>query len=324
MKMRYSLIPVCMALCIVCGVVTGSPPGILSDTPASGTELAGKAVISRPDELSLAKYEINGAISPAPPGMVQPVIPVPSSGVPVSGQCVWFHDILTPGQSPLLSRTLPGPGTTLPYPPLLVPVNDPGTGSGQPYSRPVNGTGTIRWIDLEGGFYGIESDDGARYLPLNLGEAYQVEGLRIRFQAFPARSMTIAMWGIPVTLVFVAEENGESTGIWLIYHRTGGIAGFRDDLTVYGNGSAKISRKGEIRNIWLTCTEIDAVRDAGDEAGFPNLSREYLPDGGGCDLFFYEISWEGKTVLTADTAIPEELMPLIRLSNEIVARVSPR
>jgi hypothetical protein len=132
------------------------------------------------------------------------------------------------------------------------------------------------------------------------------------------------MWGIPVTLVSIAEEGGESPGVWMSYHRSGGIAGFQDDLTVYENGSAKISRRGEIRDIWLTPTEIDALRKAGDEAGFPQLSPEYLPGGEGRDLFFYEITREGKTVLTADTAVPEELVILIELLNEIVARIVPR
>jgi hypothetical protein len=148
--------------------------------------------------------------------------------------------------------------------------------------------------------------------------------MRIQFLAYPAGIMTIVMWGIPITLVSVAEEGRESTGVWMSYHRSGGIAGFQDELTVYENGSAKISRRGEIRDIWLSRTEIDALRDAGDEAGFPELSHEYLPGGEGRDLFFYEITREGKTVLTADTAVPEELMALIELLNGIVARISPR
>ena len=323
MKIRYSLIPVCMAICILCSVVTGISPGILSNTPASGTE-PGTSVISRPGELSLVDYEINSTLIPVTPGTFQPVMPVPTIEAPVSGQWALYQDLLPPVQPPLLQWPAPVSGNTLPDPTLLIPVNDPGTGSGEPYSRPVNGTGTIRWIEIEGGFYGIESDDGARYLPVNLGDAYQADGMRIRFLAYPADIMTIAMWGIPITLVSVAEEGGESTGVWMSYHRSGGIAGFQDELAVYENGSAKISRRGEIRDIWLTSTEINALRDAGDEARFPEHSDEYLPDGEGRDLFFYEITREGKTVRTADMAVPEELLALIELLNGIVAQVSPR
>jgi len=41
-------------------------------------------------------------------------------------------------------------------------------------------TGTVRYLDLEGGFYGIVTDDGAKLDPVNLPEELQKDGLRIR------------------------------------------------------------------------------------------------------------------------------------------------
>ncbi|MFC2038781.1 hypothetical protein ACFLUG_03310 [Chloroflexota bacterium] len=68
---------------------------------------------------------------------------------------------------------------------LLLPVIFLGllsacTGNGQDI---ISGTGTIEFIDLEGGFYGIMEDGGDRYDPVNLAEEYREDGLRIRFEA---------------------------------------------------------------------------------------------------------------------------------------------
>ena len=61
--------------------------------------------------------------------------------------------------------------------------------------------GTITYIDLEGGFYGILGDDGRRYLPLNLGPAFEQDGLRIRFEATPEDVLTLQQWGKPVKII---------------------------------------------------------------------------------------------------------------------------
>jgi hypothetical protein len=41
-------------------------------------------------------------------------------------------------------------------------------------------TGTVIYMDLEGGFYGIKGDDGNKYDPLNLSSEYQKDGIRIK------------------------------------------------------------------------------------------------------------------------------------------------
>ncbi|QXD13823.1 hypothetical protein GQ464_010095 [Rhodocaloribacter litoris] len=61
-------------------------------------------------------------------------------------------------------------------------------------------TGTILHLDIEGGFYGLVADDGTRYLPLDLDEAFQQNGLRVRFEAEPAQVLTLQQWGRPVRL----------------------------------------------------------------------------------------------------------------------------
>ncbi|RJS90857.1 hypothetical protein CW705_05065 [Candidatus Bathyarchaeota archaeon] len=62
--------------------------------------------------------------------------------------------------------------------------------------------GTIRYIPLEGGFYGIITDDGKKYLPLNLPERYRHDRLRVWFKAKLRRNVTtIYMWGEPIEIL---------------------------------------------------------------------------------------------------------------------------
>jgi hypothetical protein len=57
-------------------------------------------------------------------------------------------------------------------------------------------TGTVRYVGLEGGFYGIIGDNGEHYDAHNLPRAYRVNGLRVWFR-FRRRTDVgcIHMWG---------------------------------------------------------------------------------------------------------------------------------
>jgi inhibitor of cysteine peptidase len=64
--------------------------------------------------------------------------------------------------------------------------------------------GTIVFVDLEGGFYGIRGDDGRDYYPLLMDEPYRKDGLRVAFDYEPVKdTATIQMWGTPVNLTFI-------------------------------------------------------------------------------------------------------------------------
>jgi inhibitor of cysteine peptidase len=66
--------------------------------------------------------------------------------------------------------------------------------------------GTITFIDLEGGFYGIKGDDGTEYHPLQLDEHFKKDGLRVAFAYEPVKDpATISTWGNPVNLMFIEE-----------------------------------------------------------------------------------------------------------------------
>ncbi|WP_394204488.1 hypothetical protein [Shewanella waksmanii] len=61
--------------------------------------------------------------------------------------------------------------------------------------------GTVRRINLEGGFWGIITDDGRKILPQNLAKEYQKDGLRISFNSQEVKGMmTIQQWGTLSTL----------------------------------------------------------------------------------------------------------------------------
>lgn len=60
----------------------------------------------------------------------------------------------------------------------------------------VSGVGTITYVEIEGGFYGLVAEDGTKYNPLNLDEDFQEDGLRVRFRGQVRTDvMTTRMWG---------------------------------------------------------------------------------------------------------------------------------
>lgn len=71
-------------------------------------------------------------------------------------------------------------------------------------SRPsaiIQDTGTVHYIDISGGFYGIISDAGRHFDPLNLESAYQKDGLRVRFAGEELQGLvTMRMWGRPLRI----------------------------------------------------------------------------------------------------------------------------
>ena len=64
--------------------------------------------------------------------------------------------------------------------------------------------GTVTYMDYEGGFYGITTDDGGKYFPMNLGEEFREDGLRVRFTMRERNDvMTTTMWGRTVEITAI-------------------------------------------------------------------------------------------------------------------------
>ena len=65
----------------------------------------------------------------------------------------------------------------------------------------ISETGTVKYIPLEGGFYGIITDKGDRYLPINLPEEFKQDGLKVEFKARLKKIVTIHGWGKPIEIL---------------------------------------------------------------------------------------------------------------------------
>jgi hypothetical protein len=58
--------------------------------------------------------------------------------------------------------------------------------------------GTIKYIDMEGGFYGIITNDGKKYDPINLPIAYKIDGLKVQIDGKERKELGSShMWGTP-------------------------------------------------------------------------------------------------------------------------------
>jgi len=62
----------------------------------------------------------------------------------------------------------------------------------------ISGNGTVVYEGVEGGFYGIVTDDGKHYDPINLIPEYRTVGLKIYFEAKKLGILTYRMWGTPI------------------------------------------------------------------------------------------------------------------------------
>ena len=70
--------------------------------------------------------------------------------------------------------------------------------------RSVAETGTVKYLNLEGGFYGIVGDSGEKFLPQNLSAEFRQDGLRVTFEGTVRNDVpTIYMWGTPVEITSV-------------------------------------------------------------------------------------------------------------------------
>lgn len=70
----------------------------------------------------------------------------------------------------------------------------------------VSGTGTVKYLSLEGGFFGIVGDDGKHYNPVNLDEEFRVDGLRVQFKArISENQVSGQMWGTIVEIIEIRK-----------------------------------------------------------------------------------------------------------------------
>lgn len=70
-------------------------------------------------------------------------------------------------------------------------------------------TGTVVYLNFEGGFWGIIADDGQRYDPIDLPKDLQKEGLRVEGKIRPRRDVAhFHMWGNIVEILELRKITG--------------------------------------------------------------------------------------------------------------------
>ncbi|WP_344306123.1 hypothetical protein [Fodinicola feengrottensis] len=105
------------------------------------------------------------------------------------------------------------------------------------------------------------------------------------------------------------------------YARTGGIAGFQDELRITPDGQVIAStRKGADRHGTLTASERAELLAAIPKiplSGMTSTRTAEIPDG-----FRYVISVGGRSVRFADPSVPPPVSQAVSILNRIVSRVA--
>lgn len=67
-------------------------------------------------------------------------------------------------------------------------------------------TGTVVKVDLSGGFWGIEADNGEKYQPSGkLPASFCKDGLKVKADVQPSNDFTIFMWGKSVKVNHIEQ-----------------------------------------------------------------------------------------------------------------------
>jgi hypothetical protein len=75
-----------------------------------------------------------------------------------------------------------------------------------PYHEVFKENGTVKYVPLEGGFFGIVGDSGKQYYPINLSRDLMEDHIRVYFIAKERQEYTgIYMWGRPVLLIDIIK-----------------------------------------------------------------------------------------------------------------------
>ena len=117
-----------------------------------------------------------------------------------------------------------------------------------------------------------------------------------------------------------AESGAQPLEGELRYERSGGFTGRMDEVMIAPDGSATLaSSGGKAKPFRLTPAELDSLRSAVAAADLASA-----PPGPGTgstpDDFGHRIDYQGRTVRTDDSSLPEALAPLVGERGELVER----
>lgn len=89
---------------------------------------------------------------------------------------------------------------------LLLTLFSPAAIAAQPPADTFHVTGQVYYANIEGGFYGIISDDGIKYQPINLPRKFKKEGLSLKFDAkIKDQGVSAFQWGTMIEMSKVSE-----------------------------------------------------------------------------------------------------------------------
>lgn len=114
-------------------------------------------------------------------------------------------------------------------------------------------------------------------------------------------------------------EKPEVPDILVEYKRTGGIAGFQDQIVVFENGQVVYSRKDNGGTFTVPAETLHRIRALLENADFPALAPHYPAASPGADYFFYSLTYREKTVTTETGGIPPRLEPVIMQLDALLA-----
>jgi hypothetical protein len=70
--------------------------------------------------------------------------------------------------------------------------------------KPLSFTATVKYMNLEGGFFGLIAKDGTHWLPINLNQTFKQEGAIIKVRGNAVKNMmTIQQWGKPFSITYI-------------------------------------------------------------------------------------------------------------------------
>jgi hypothetical protein len=103
----------------------------------------------------------------------------------------------------------------------------------------------------------------------------------------------------------------EPPAVFVDYHRTGGTDSVSDRLVIFDNGVAVISGPSASTEVALNSTDMALLSVLFNESEFSQLQTNYSAPRSTPDLMTYTISYHGKTVTAAETAMPPSLKTVV-------------
>lgn len=142
----------------------------------------------------------------------------------------------------------------------------------------------------------------------------------------PSRFLKLSLIALSGWLTACAPTTMGPQTPWIVFHRSGGIAGFDETWSIFANGRVEHRGSGVGRSVFLRDDQVRELSKVVRAANFEALADSYVPEESCCDRFFYEITvmldGRSKTVNTLDAA-PDEPPALTRLREQLSRSLQP-